>query len=62
MPKRGPKAKQSDFLRFRPYHAFTTPADQVREAGRNRLWRIIWLIAFIAVALVSAAIFFRLAR
>ncbi len=58
MAKRSPKGKQSDFLRFRPYHAFTTPAEMSREAGRNRAMRLLILAAFAFAILVGSLIAF----
>ena len=58
MAKRSPKGKQSDFIRFRPYHAFTTPADRTREAGRGVLLRIILVIGLLVALTAGAGLFF----
>jgi hypothetical protein len=57
MPKPIRRRKDNDYIRFRPYHAFTTPAGQSREPGQKALWRIIWLIGVIVLLLAAAFIF-----
>jgi hypothetical protein len=51
MPKRDQNGRQPQFLRFRPYHAFTTtPADQ----NRKGLWKILWIIGVFALMFAIA--------
>ncbi len=53
MPKKT-RRKDSDYLRFRPYHAFTSPAiDPVDANRRTALWRAVLIAG--AVVLLAAA-------
>jgi hypothetical protein len=53
MPK-PTRRKESDFLRFRPYHAFTTAADRTRENGRKVMLRIVWVAGIILLIFIAA--------
>jgi len=59
MPKRDSTRKRPDFLRFRPLHAFTTPADQAKLNGRKVLTNILWIVGFVALMFIAAILFLR---
>jgi hypothetical protein len=54
MPKRQWKKKDSDYLRFRPYRAFTTPVQDTRGEGWTIFWRAVVLVGGAAVIFVAA--------
>lgn len=47
------KTKQSDYLQFRPYHAFTASSARPAKAGNMAKW---WLLAIAAVVLLGMAV------
>jgi hypothetical protein len=54
MPKRQWKKKDSEYLRFRPYRAFTTPVQDSRTDGWTIFWRALVLVAGAAVIFIAA--------
>lgn len=57
MPK-NQRGKDSDYLRFRPYHAFTSPAiEPANVTWRKALWRAVLLLGAV-VLLVAVALWF----
>jgi hypothetical protein len=50
-----PRGKDSDYLRFRPYHAFTSPAVEPADATwRKALWRSVLLLGGLALMIAAA--------
>jgi len=48
------RARESEYLRFRPYHAFTTPP-ATENAGRwTSLWRFVAMVAALALLAFAA--------
>jgi hypothetical protein len=59
MPKKL-RTKNSDYLRFRPYRAFTAPSVHATEvAERKALWRTVLILAVVAL-LIAGAVWLRL--
>jgi hypothetical protein len=54
MPKRQWKKKDSEYLRFRPYRAFTTPVQETRGDGWTVFWRAVVLVGGAAVIFLAA--------
>jgi hypothetical protein len=56
MPKRSPR-KDSDYIRFRPYHAFASaPADESRNKSRKIIWWAVLIIGAAFAVLVGAVL------
>ncbi|HEY3898975.1 MAG TPA: hypothetical protein VGM54_10205 [Chthoniobacter sp.] len=53
MPKRSWK-KDSEYLRFRPYRAFTTPAQESRSDRWTIFWRAVMLVGGAIVLFLAA--------
>ena len=52
MPKRSPR-KDSDYIRFRPYHAFASaPAEESKSKARKIFW---WVVMTIGAAFAVLA-------
>ncbi|MEP6671500.1 MAG: hypothetical protein ABJF10_20225 [Chthoniobacter sp.] len=50
-----PRGKDSDYLRFRPYHAFTSPpVDPGRNAAALLLWGAGLLVGAVALLVAGA--------
>jgi len=59
MPKKL-RTKDSDYLRFRPYRAFTSPAvPSPEDAARKTLWRGVLLLIVVA-AVIAGMLWLRL--
>lgn len=54
MPKHQRNGKQPQFLKFRPYHEFTTTTP---DQNRKGLWKSLWIIGVIALMFAVAFIF-----
>ena len=53
MPKRSPR-KDSDYIRFRPYHAFASaPAEEPRNKSRKIFWWVVLAIGAVFAVLVG---------
>jgi hypothetical protein len=53
MPKRQVK-KDSEYLRFRPYRAFTTPVEEPRTDRSTIFWRAVLLVGGAVVIFLAA--------
>jgi len=59
MPQRQ-RRNDSDYIRFRPYHAFTsTPADRFRSDRWNAVWRVVLTIGILALISGAAILWLR---
>jgi len=57
MPKRQPRRNDADYVRFPPYHVFTSPASVAAVNDRRKLFLWIFLIAAALLVLGLVAIF-----
>ena len=57
MPKRQPRRNDADYVRFPPYHVFTSPASMAAGNDRRRLFLWIFLIAAAVAVLGVVAVF-----
>lgn len=44
------RARESDYLRFRPYRAFTTPPANVGAERSTVVWRVVLTVGALALA------------
>lgn len=57
MPKRQPRRNDADYVRFPPYHVFTSPASMAAGNDRRKLFLWIFLIAAALAVLGVVAVF-----
>lgn len=56
MPKRKIR-RNSDFLQFRPFRAFTAPADQDKSGWPKIVWRIVLVAVFVSAVIAGVVLF-----